>query len=424
MRQLLHRMSELAKGIQDEHMNREALEEMARQEGSLGGLDEVERMLARGDVEGAARALDALGSEMEAMLRRLERTAGEPDERQAELSREMRGFQKKLEGLEREQQRLAGETEAVRQEYRRRIADQVKRMEEGVARMQARARQAREELERARPGVPPRAEEDYGQARERLQDLEKALQTRDFEAALDSARRALPTLQRLAAGLEDDASLAERFPQARQKPPLVLRDAGRHAAEASRPTRQVRDELERLFPDPRSVLPRREQERLGGLARRQGELEREAGGLRQKLQELAQRAPVFPPQAQGMLGEAQGHMAQAQGELAQRNPQRGHGEQRQALDALSRFRKGMEEAARQQQRAGGRGGGFPFPFAMGEEAGEGGDGDLSRERVEIPGADAYKVPEEFRRDILEAMKQGAPEPYRPELQRYYEELVR
>ena len=126
-----------------------------------------------------------------------------------------------------------------------------------------------------------------------------------------------------------------------------------------------------------------------------------------------------------MLGEAQGHMAQAQGELAQRNPQRGHGQQREALDALSRFRKGLEEAARQ-QRSGGRGAGFPFPFALGAEGrddGEG-DGDLSRERVEIPGADAYKVPEEFRRDILEAMKQGAPEPYRPELQRYYEELVK
>jgi hypothetical protein len=124
-----------------------------------------------------------------------------------------------------------------------------------------------------------------------------------------------------------------------------------------------------------------------------------------------------------MLGEAQGHMGQAAGELGQRNPQRGHGQQRQALDALERFRKGLEEMA---QNARGQGGqGFPMPFAMGGNEGrEGDDGDLSRERVEIPGAEAYKVPEEFRRDILEAMKQGAPEPYKPELQRYYQELVK
>jgi hypothetical protein len=164
---------------------------------------------------------------------------------------------------------------------------------------------------------------------------------------------------------------------------------------------------------------------MEGLARRQGELERQAGQLRQKLGELAEKAPVFPPQSQGMLGEAQGHMAGAAAELGQKNPQRGHGQQRQALDALERFRKGLEEMARNGQGGGKQGGGFPFPFALlgaGQDDGE--SGDPSTERVEIPGADAYKVPEEFRKDILEAMKQGAPEPYRPELQRYYEELVR
>jgi hypothetical protein len=44
--------------------------------------------------------------------------------------------------------------------------------------------------------------------------------------------------------------------------------------------------------------------------------------------------------------------------------------------------------------------------------------------VKIPGAEAHKVPEEFRRDLLEAMKQGTPERYRGDVQRYYEELVR
>jgi hypothetical protein len=51
-------------------------------------------------------------------------------------------------------------------------------------------------------------------------------------------------------------------------------------------------------------------------------------------------------------------------------------------------------------------------------------GDPSGEKVEIPGADAHRSPEEFRRDLLEAMKQGAPEAYQAEVKRYYEELVR
>jgi hypothetical protein len=118
-------------------------------------------------------------------------------------------------------------------------------------------------------------------------------------------------------------------------------------------------------------------------------------------------------------------MGQAASERAQKNPQRGHGSQQLALDALSRFQKGLEEAARKGKGQGG-GGGFPFPFAdSGGGNEEEGDGrDPLRDKVAIPGAEAYRVPEEFRKDLLDAMKQGAPERYRGEVQRYYEELVK
>jgi hypothetical protein len=70
-------------------------------------------------------------------------------------------------------------------------------------------------------------------------------------------------------------------------------------------------------------------------------------------------------------------------------------------------------------------GGFPMPFAeAGSRGQEGVDGEPSREKVEIPQGDASKAREEFRRDLLEAMKQGTPEPYQGEVKRYYEELVK
>jgi len=423
MQEMARRMAELAKGIQDEHMNLEALAEMSRQQDALGGLDKVEELLARGDVEGAMRELDALGSQMQQMLSRLERTAGEPDEKNRELVQEMRAFQKELEAVQRDQQALAGETEKLRDAYKKRVAERLERAAERVARMERHAREAREELEKARDGLSPRAEEQHAEARERLSDLGKALAARDFEAAGESVKRALPALQRMGGALEDDAALSERFPRPEQKPAPMLRQAQRHGTQAMQSARKVKEDLDQLLPDPRQVLSPGDQQKMEGLSRRQGDLERQAGELRRKLTELAEKAPVFPPQSQGMLGEAQGHMAGAAGDLGQKNPQRGHGRQRQALDALERFRQGLEEMAKNGQ--GGKEGGFPFPFALhggGQE--EGDAGDPSTERVEIPGADAYKVPEEFRKDILEAMKQGAPEPYRPELQRYYEELVR
>ncbi len=84
----------------------------------------------------------------------------------------------------------------------------------------------------------------------------------------------------------------------------------------------------------------------------------------------------------------------------------------------------MEEAAKKGGQGGGQG--FPFPFAEsgGEQGGEGEGLEASREKVKIPGAEAHRVPEEFRRDLLEAMKQGVPERYRGDVQRYYEELVK
>jgi hypothetical protein len=424
MQDMLRRMAELAKGINDEHMNAEALAEMARQRDALGGLDRVEELLAKGDVEGAMKELDALGSRMQEMLSSLERTAGEPDERTRELMKEMRAFRDELGRVEKEQGKLAAETDRVRQEYRKKLEEQLRRMSERAGHLEKLARESRQELQRAKDGLSSRGEEDYAKSREALQDLEKSLHARDFDAALESVRKALPSMQRLALGLEDDAQLTERFPQPPgQKGPLELREAGRHALQAMAPAKKVREELERLFPDPRRVLSQRDQQKLDGQSQRQRDLERQAGALRQRLQELAEKAPVFPPQSQAMLGEAQGHMGRAAGELGQRNPQRGHGQQREALDALGRLRKGLEEMAKNARGQGGQG--FPFPFAMGGEEGrEGEEGELSHERVEIPGAEAYKVPEEFRRDILEAMKQGAPEPYKPELQRYYEELVK
>ncbi|HSN90529.1 MAG TPA: DUF4175 family protein [Anaeromyxobacteraceae bacterium] len=422
MRELASRMAELARGFQDEHMNAEALAEMSRTDDVLSGLDEVESLLARGDVEGALRELDALGGSMERMLAGLQRTAGIPDENSAELMRQMLAFKRDLEEVEADQEKVASETEAVREEYRRQVRERMQRAEAALERLERLAAEARGDVAAARPGVAARAEGDFEAAQRGLEDAERALAARDLDAALESASRALSPLQRLALSLEEDASMAERYGEMVKRDRTVLREAQRRAFQAVPKATEVRDELARLFPDPRTALGEPARRRLEALRRRQEGLERRAGELQQGLSRLMREAPVFPPSAAGTLSESRGHMGQAAEALGRGNPQRGAGEQALALDALSRFRKGLEEAAR---RSGGAGGsGFPFPFAEQGGSSEGEGFEPSRERVEIPGAEAYKVPEEFRKDLLEAMRQGTPERYRGEVQRYYEELVK
>jgi DNA repair exonuclease SbcCD ATPase subunit len=331
-------------------------------------------------------------------------------------------FKEELAGVRAEQEKAAAATEQVKARYRQAVAERMRQAEATASRLEKLAGQAREELRQARPGTGPRSEDDYAQARDRLDDLQRALAVRDLDASLDVAKRALPPLQRLAGALHDDAFMAERYATHQKRSPEELRRSADHAAAALPPVRQVREELEKLFPDPRTVLPRGEQQKLDQLAQRQRELEQRAGRLQQQLEQLSREAPVFPPQAMQSLGEGRGHMAAAAEELGRRNPQRGHGQQREALDALGRLEKGLEEMARRGQGQGGPG--FPFPFGdPGSREGEGREV-ASREKVEIPGAEAYKVPEEYRKDLLEAMKQGTPEPYRGEVKRYYEELVK
>ena len=53
-----------------------------------------------------------------------------------------------------------------------------------------------------------------------------------------------------------------------------------------------------------------------------------------------------------------------------------------------------------------------------------GGGEQHRDPVRIPGADESSAPRAWRQELLDAMKERAPERYRDEVRRYYEELVK
>jgi hypothetical protein len=405
MEELQARMAETARGFNDQHLNAEAMAELRRQKELDSPLDAIEKAIRQGDVAAAMKSLDQLSAQLDKLAAGLERTAGLPDQGQRALMQEMLAFKEQLERVERQQRETAARTERVKNEVRQRLAPKLEEARQGAAALEQLAKEARTSLDQAQPGVPPRAAPDLDAAREALADLQRALQLHDLDAAAEQAARASAPAQRLGQALEEDAAPA----QAQVK-------------EATSRIARIRDRLRKLAPDPRQAMTPADQQRLAELAGTQQGLERQAGELQQKLSQLAEKAPIFPPQAQGLLGESRGHMGNAAGELQGRNPQRGHGEQEAALESLGQFRKGLEQAAK-----GGQGGGGGFPFPFGETGGgerEGEAGDPSPQKVAIPGAEAHRLPEEFRRDLLEAMKQGAPERYRGEVQRYYEELVK
>jgi hypothetical protein len=101
------------------------------------------------------------------------------------------------------------------------------------------------------------------------------------------------------------------------------------------------------------------------------------------------------------------------------------GGHQKAMDALGRLQDALEQMAK---GGSGSGGGVPLPFGPGQSGGgdEGGESfdPRSREKVEIPKPEQYKVPAEFREDILKAAKQNTAEAYKEAVRRYYEEIVK
>ena len=49
---------------------------------------------------------------------------------------------------------------------------------------------------------------------------------------------------------------------------------------------------------------------------------------------------------------------------------------------------------------------------------------MQQQKVKIPGRDDHDAPEAFRKELMDAMKDRAPEQFEESVKRYYEELVK
>jgi hypothetical protein len=95
------------------------------------------------------------------------------------------------------------------------------------------------------------------------------------------------------------------------------------------------------------------------------------------MRQLEQMAPLFGEQGEEALQQISDRMAGATERLEGKDPQRGYGEQKAALDSLEQLQQSMQQS----QRGGGKGG-LPLPLLAGGEQ-EGGN-ELSRQKVKFP----------------------------------------
>ncbi len=421
--ELQQRMSELARGIRDEHLNAEAMQELMDEEDMGSMLDEIERLMREGKTDEALRKLQELSMQLDEMMKGLDEAEENFGEDQnPELVKQFREFTDELEATAEEQKQVAQETKALRDEYREKMRERLQKKAEALkGDLMKKVEEAkREYAELDANRLNSVAERNLGQLQSELQNVENALKVNDYDLAAEAAARAERAAESLSVFGQEQMTLDEMW----GNPPDAKAESKQMAQKLQRGEKnvsEVNEALQGLFPPAGQMMSGEDQQKLNELAQKQQQLEQRAQGLGQKMEQLQQMAPIFDGEAQRQMQGVGERMGEAARRMQGRDPARGHGEQQAAMEQLQRFQQQMQ----QQNKGGGKGGGLPMPMARGNrQQGSGsGRGDQQKD-VEIPDADQHQTPREFRKDIMDAMKQGAPEKYRDQVKRYYEELVR
>jgi hypothetical protein len=220
--------------------------------------------------------------------------------------------------------------------------------------------------------------------------------------------------------------VAQRYPGF-SRDPLAVRRGLQGASNAQPLLQEVAQALREALPREGQSMSQEQLQRLRQQAEKQAGLKDQLGQVREQLGQVGKKVPIFGPQHEEMLQKAQDGMGQAQQRLGRGEPRGGQAGEEQALEKMQQFQDAMEKLAKQQQGQG-QSGGFPMPW--GEPSGEGGedqDGEsdsMRHDHVEIPDAESSRAPAEFRKELLDAMKQAPPEKYKERVKQYYEELVK
>lgn len=349
-----------------------------------------EELLRQGDPASLSGALAELGARLEDVRKTLEDNAGAFErQRFPQQSRALAELTKQLGDLEGDQRAIAAESRALADEVRtRNQAAAAARMEELVQELERRAG----DLQRQLATTPPvrlreSARDDLRRARDAAAQLRRLIPAREWGEARRETGRAVDGVGRV----RDRWSALDARGRAGSTFDRDLDDAKQNAEEIAKRL----DELEKLEAIAQEEAARARSRSLGQRQEgTRGRAARLAEGMADKDGLLPEAAP-----ARATLREVAGKMGEAGRSLGQDRVREGA---QQAEDAANRL---AELRHRLNQRGADRGGN-------------------NREPVRIPEAGESKAPREWRQELLEAMRERAPDAFRAEIRRYYEELVK
>lgn len=381
-------------------------------------LTQIRKAIEEGRMEDAAALTEQLLEGLDQMVSQMDDVEQEFN-LDPELAKRVQESQKELSRLAEEQKKVLDETNKLREQIQRRQDSTGEKVNDFAKRELEKVKKLKEELEKLEregatdPWMRGVVRSARATMERDLQELEMGLKSGELGEALENAQdieQTLETVENAGENMRQGSEGAD---------PRTLEQARRAEAKAE----EIVRDLEQLRASFEESATGEERQKMGELGKRQEQLRQRAEGLAQQMGEMSEQTPFVPGQAGEAMQQAAESMGDAAGKLRGGNAAGAVPSEREAMQQLG-------EAQAQMEGAGGNGrsqrGGIPLGQRMGPRNGRGQDGNsgFNTEKVEIPDGSQFRVPKEFREDILEAMKKPSPEGYKQLNQEYYERLIK
>ncbi|MCA9564926.1 MAG: hypothetical protein KC561_15625, partial [Myxococcales bacterium] len=404
MRELLQRLSEQMQNLPSEHYNMEALEEMgmlADAQDMSSALEQIRERLDSGDIEGALEALENLGAQVDSMMQQLSESQSSGGGGVSELDRQLAEVMDQINDLEAQEREIEEETAALQEEIReRRVEALEQQLDDLLGQAHERIQRMDEQLQRAEdPLLRQDLQEDLSAARERLAEVAESLQAEDIAQALEDTEALMQELGNTSYRLAGSSQRSSPSQRGR-----AYAEAEEGTQQAFGEARELARELENIMDQARPTPGPQDSSRLQQLAEMQERTGENLQQLRQQVQEMGEGMPMIEEQLGPALEGVQGQMQGARQGLQQGQMPGALESERQALQGLGQMREQIGQMVARER--------------MGQRQ----SGSTSRERVEIAEETGVGA-EEFREDILDAMRENSLAPYEEAIRTYYESLV-
>ena len=384
-------------------------------------MEQIRQKLREGDIEGAlqmAREMFNQMAQLAAMLRSgqqqaqgnmMSRMQGAMSQSSNELTEILQEQQDILLGTEHTHKEIAGKIEEIRERATQELAA-------GAQTDLAVLEQllAPPDLESDRQRTP--AERERNEAiRGLLSGLRDRLKDRDFDTL---SKQLGPATEELAGMGELDAAQTAALG-------MMTEIARAYEAIAGLPEPELTPE---------------QKEATRSLATREDVLERRTQDLVDRLRYLFQLFPSLDPKIVNNIAEAREFMGEARHELGSLRPGQAVPPEQQAINLLSQSSQQMQQSMQRMAQRG-RFGRVPLvhvfrrgrflptgeflpptgaPQFPEHDIAENVTG-MDTEEFKLPGKDDYR-PDRFREEVLESLKEGVPEQYKEQIERYFREL--